>query len=137
ANGGEEQRFCEEQPEKGAAAGAERRANADLTSTRRRSAQDEIGDIRACDEQHQTNGSKEQEQRRLGSPDDVLTKRRGTKCYLQAGVTNHRREVRVDPRRNRIELSLGNAERHVRLQPSHDRVIELVAARLPLPIGER
>ena len=80
----EDDRLGQQLPEQPAAAGPHRHADRELTLTRRRTRQQQVGDVRAGDQQHQADRTEQHEERPLHVTDDHVAQRSGGK--RKAGV---------------------------------------------------
>ncbi len=94
------------------AAGADRQADRGFASSRRGAREQEVGDIRARDEQHEADRACEQEERRLRVADHRLVRRRETHApaMVRVGIR------RIEPGAHGIDLRLRRANGRAGLQ---------------------
>ena len=122
----------DELDEQAAAARAERGADRELLLPRLRSREQQVGEVRAGDEQHEPDGALQDPQRRRHVADDVVLER-----VVPQPVRRGVRHVRVRRdglplAQHAVEVVSGLGERHVGLQPANQ--VERVAA-APAGIG--
>ena len=97
--------------------GAHRHAHRDLFASDRCARQEQVGDVRTGDEEHEPDRAKEHHQRPPGSSDQLLVQRH----EAQRLVIVERIRVRLcDPRADDFELRSRPFERRVRLEPADD-----------------
>ena len=96
------------------AAGAERRADRELAASAERSRQHEIRDVDADDQQHETDGAEQHEQRRAHVADERARAARGRQIRALRLVLGNASASRA---RDRAHLLARLLERHARLQP--------------------
>ena len=121
--------FAEQNLEEAQPSGAERRADADVALPRGRPAQDQVGDVGAGDEQHESYGAEQDQERTSDLSQQFLPQRHGADRDLQREVG---RVVVANPCRERREVGGGLCGRRPLAKPSDDAEVVIRAARLPL-----
>ena len=124
----DDRRFEQHLPDSAAARRAERRADGEFVLAADRRREEQVADVRAGDEQHERDGSLEQEQQPARARDEqaVPLGQRG------AGVRRvGRRILHAQPRHDRVEIGAGLLERHSRTQTADDAEKARVAPRAP------
>ena len=96
------------------AARAERRANGQLARTARRPRQQQVGEVRTRDQQHQSHGCHEENQRHPYITDDPVLHRPEADTHLGVGV----RVFLLEVRGNALQIVLGLRDRHAGSQAS-------------------
>ena len=93
-----------------------RTADRDLVSSSGCPGEEQVGDVGAGDQKHQTDGPEEGEERRSDRPDDGLLQRNDDESLAQIRVG----EVLLEPLRDRVGLVLGLRTRHAVLETRDD-----------------
>ena len=123
-----DQQLTDEPP----AAGAERRADADLALARARAREEQIGDVRAGDEQHDRDRAEQHQHPRLGArADEVIAQRPHACATVLVPVGMGRLERRSDL----VHLRLRLLERDARLQSRDALQVDAQVVRVPNPLS--
>ena len=109
--------FGEQLTEQPDAAGTERRSDRQLRLTRGGARQEQVGDIRAGDQQHEANGAEKHEERRSHVAHDHVGERHGVERQRVVGLTERHLQLTADSPQVVIDLR----ERDARLGTADDR----------------
>ena len=147
AEGGEHQAFGEHLHYKPVASGAERRADGDLLLAHRRPHEQQVRDVRACDQDDDADRGEQREERRPDRANNLIVERHHFGGFVGARV----RILAGQTLGNRLHLRVGLFERDARLSSGdhaekmgaagriggieRDRLPELRGARRKIEIG--
>ena len=102
ADEAEHDRFGDQLADQARAAGAEGRAHRELAVSRRAAREQQVGDVRAGHEQHESNRAQQHQQRPLDVADHQVAQRRAREG--QAAV--HLRKLVLQPRANPLQIGI-------------------------------
>ena len=125
AEGGELQALDQELVQEPRAAGAERHPDRHLAGSHRRAHQEQVGDVRASDQEDAAHGAKQNEQRLPDLTHDLLLERNDRRAPLRV----HLGALRGGLRRDRFHLGARRLDRNVGPQAGDGLVVAALARR--------
>ncbi len=132
AGGREDQRLREQLLEDAPAPGAQRRTDRQFLTAAEATREQQVPDVRACDQQHESDRAEQHQERGPDVADDELLQRQDRRAPARVFLWI----VALEPLGDRVHLGLRTLDRHAGLQ-ARDHLHVVVIADRPVFIGER